>query len=47
VGKTRVGLRVAADVADRFADGVRFVALEPIGDPGLVVPTEIAVGGSA
>ena len=35
-GKTRLSLQLAADVADRFDDGVWFVALEPVRDPSLV-----------
>jgi predicted ATPase len=35
-GKTRLSLQLAADVADEFTDGVWFVALEPVRDPGLV-----------
>jgi len=38
-GKTRLGLQAAADLLDQFEDGVFFVPLAPIGDPGLVVPT--------
>jgi predicted ATPase/DNA-binding SARP family transcriptional activator len=38
-GKTRLGLQVAADLFPSFADGVRFVSLAPISDPGLVVST--------
>ena len=37
-GKTRLGLQVAAELSDRFADGVFFVNLAPISDPELVVP---------
>ncbi len=39
VGKTRLALRVAAEAADDFADGVAFVGLDPIRDPDLVVAT--------
>jgi predicted ATPase/DNA-binding CsgD family transcriptional regulator len=35
-GKTRLGLQIAADLLDAFEDGVFFVSLAPIGDPGLV-----------
>jgi predicted ATPase/class 3 adenylate cyclase/DNA-binding CsgD family transcriptional regulator len=38
-GKTRLGLQVAAELTDAFADGVFFVNLAPISDPALVVPT--------
>jgi predicted ATPase/class 3 adenylate cyclase/DNA-binding CsgD family transcriptional regulator len=38
-GKTRLGLQVAAECSDRFADGVFFVNLAPIRDPELVVST--------
>jgi len=37
-GKTRLGLQLAATVADRFPGGVFFVALEPVRDPALVIP---------
>jgi predicted ATPase/class 3 adenylate cyclase/DNA-binding CsgD family transcriptional regulator len=39
VGKTRLGLQVAAELADHFADGVFFVNLAPVSDPTLVVPS--------
>jgi predicted ATPase/DNA-binding XRE family transcriptional regulator len=41
VGKTRLALQAAADLAGSFADGVAFVALEAIVDPSLV-PAAIA-----
>src|SRR5712691_4784877 len=37
VGKTRLGLQVAADLLADFADGVSFVPLAPISDSALVV----------
>ena len=39
-GKTRLALQVAADVIDHFANGVWFVELDAIRDPGLL-PQEI------
>jgi predicted ATPase/class 3 adenylate cyclase len=38
-GKTRLGLQLAAELADEFQDGVYFVPLAPISDPGLVSST--------
>ena len=38
VGKTRLALAAAAQLADRFPDGVTLVDLAPIRDPSLVVP---------
>jgi predicted ATPase/DNA-binding CsgD family transcriptional regulator len=39
VGKTRLALRVAADVGDRFADGVWFVDLVPVTDAAMIAST--------
>ena len=39
VGKTRLGIRVAAELAHDFPDGVCFVSLAPVRDPDLVVAT--------
>lgn len=38
-GKTRLGLQAAAELVEDFPQGVFFVALEPIADPALVLPT--------
>ena len=38
IGKTRVALAVAADLATTFRDGSRFVDLAAVGDPDLVGP---------
>ena len=38
-GKTRLSLQLAAEVIDRFEDGVFFVALAAISDPDLVAST--------
>jgi predicted ATPase len=39
VGKTRLAIAVASEVAPAFKDGVVFVPLAAVGDPSLVVPT--------
>ena len=38
VGKTRLGVQIATELADVFIDGICFVPLAPISDPDLVVP---------
>jgi predicted ATPase/class 3 adenylate cyclase len=38
-GKTRLSIQVASEVMAEFEDGVHFVALAPIADPALVIPT--------
>ena len=38
IGKTRLSLQVAAELADQLADGVWFVSLAPVSDPDQVVP---------
>jgi predicted ATPase/transcriptional regulator with XRE-family HTH domain len=45
IGKTRLGLRVAADLYAAFADGVVFVPLAPISDPALAITTIAQVLG--
>jgi predicted ATPase len=42
-GKTRLALALAAELADRFADGVWWVSLGTVADPGLVTA---AIGGA-
>jgi predicted ATPase/class 3 adenylate cyclase len=39
IGKTRLALQAAAEMLEEFPDGVFFVNLAPIVDPGLVTPT--------
>ncbi len=39
IGKTRLALQVANDAIDHFPSGVAFVALSPLTDPRLVLPT--------
>ena len=41
VGKTRLALRVAADVTDRFADGAWFLDLVPVIDPAMIAPAMV------
>jgi predicted ATPase/serine/threonine protein kinase len=36
IGKTRLSLHVAAEVAEHFPGGTHFVALSSLGDPGLI-----------
>jgi predicted ATPase len=38
-GKTRLALQAAAEVAERFPDGLWWVALTPLREPELVLPT--------
>ena len=38
-GKTRMGLQVSAELVDQFEDGAFMVALAPVDDPTLVIPT--------
>ncbi|MBA3414784.1 MAG: tetratricopeptide repeat protein, partial [Chloroflexia bacterium] len=45
VGKTRLALAVTTAMSDAFADGVAFVALATIRDPGLVAPAIARVLG--
>jgi predicted ATPase/DNA-binding SARP family transcriptional activator len=39
VGKTRLGIEVAAQIIEKFEDGAFFVPLAPLSDPGLVIQT--------
>jgi predicted ATPase/class 3 adenylate cyclase len=39
IGKTRLGLQVAAELSEHFVDGVFFVNLAPISNPAFVIPT--------
>lgn len=47
VGKTRLSIRVAEEVADDFPEGVRFVDLSPVIDPALVAKTAAVALGVA
>jgi predicted ATPase/DNA-binding CsgD family transcriptional regulator len=39
IGKTRLGLQVATELSNSFADGIYFIPLASIRDPELVMPT--------
>jgi non-specific serine/threonine protein kinase len=45
VGKSRLAVQVACDLADGFADGAWFVELAPLADPDLVAPAVASVLG--
>jgi predicted ATPase/transcriptional regulator with XRE-family HTH domain len=45
VGKTRLTLEIAAEMRRHFPDGVAFVSLSPLANPGLVLPTVAQVLG--
>jgi predicted ATPase/DNA-binding SARP family transcriptional activator len=45
VGKTRLALSVAAEVAGRYADGAWYVDLVPVTDPSMIAPAVAAVAG--
>jgi predicted ATPase/class 3 adenylate cyclase len=45
IGKTRLGLQLAAELTDKFHDGIFFVPLAPIADPALVISTVAQVLG--
>lgn len=45
IGKTRLALQAAHEVADAFRDGVHFIALAALRDPDLVLPTIATVLG--
>jgi predicted ATPase/DNA-binding CsgD family transcriptional regulator len=38
IGKTRLAMRIASESEDAYADGVAFLSLATIRDPGLVIP---------
>jgi class 3 adenylate cyclase len=40
-GKTRLSLQSAAEAADAFPDGLTWIALAPLHDPALMVPTVV------
>jgi transcriptional regulator with XRE-family HTH domain len=45
VGKTSLAVRAAHDSAKHFGHGVAFVALAPLGDPSLVLPSVVRTLG--
>jgi predicted ATPase/DNA-binding CsgD family transcriptional regulator len=45
VGKTRLAVHVAYELRDDFSDGICFVALAPLRDPGLLVATIVEALG--
>jgi predicted ATPase/DNA-binding CsgD family transcriptional regulator len=45
VGKTRLGISVAGELADEFADGVCFVSLAPVRESDLVISTIVRTLG--
>ena len=44
-GKTRLSLQLAANVSERFPDGIWFVPLEPVRDPALIAGTVLTTVG--
>jgi predicted ATPase len=44
-GKTRLSLQLAADVSERYADGIWFIPLEPVRDPSLIATTILTTLG--
>jgi len=45
IGKTRLGLHVAAELVDQFIDGVFLVPLAPVSDPEKIIPAIIQTLG--
>jgi predicted ATPase/DNA-binding XRE family transcriptional regulator len=45
VGKTRLAVQAARDLAEHFANGVVFVTLAPLGDPDLVLSAIVRIIG--